>query len=106
MGRPPIGKKPLTRTEIQRRWRQKRRQQGLRRSGPELPAPSRSDTGIQPASDQAADRERIEEHAPVGPSSPQCSAAMSASMRCARSPTRSSPEKRNEVAVYLRRLIS
>jgi hypothetical protein len=65
MGRPPIGKKPMTATEYQRRWRQKRRQQGLRQgTGPEPLAPSRSDRikpGTQPASGQAADRQRIEE---------------------------------------------
>jgi len=63
MGRPPIGKKPMTRTEYQQRWRQKRHQQRLQLSGP-LPAPSRSDRidpDIQPAFDQAADRPQIEE---------------------------------------------
>jgi hypothetical protein len=62
MGRPPIGKTPMTRTEIQQRWRQKRHQQGLQPSGPEPPVPSsRIDPDIQPASDQAADQQRVEE---------------------------------------------
>jgi ClpX C4-type zinc finger len=60
MGRPPIGKKPMTRTEYQRRWRQKRHQQRLQRSGPKPPSKSdRIDPDIQLASDQA-DRQRIE----------------------------------------------
>ena len=64
MGRPPIGKKPMTRTEYQQRWREKRHQQRLQQIGPEPQAPPRSDRidpDIQPASDQAADRQRIEE---------------------------------------------
>jgi hypothetical protein len=61
MGRPPIGKKPMTRTEYQQRWRQKRDQQRLQRSVPKPPAPSRIDPDIPPVSDQAADRPRIEE---------------------------------------------
>jgi hypothetical protein len=60
MGRPPIGKEPMTRTEYQQRWRQKRHQQRLQRSGPEPPSRSdRIDPDIELASDQA-DRQRIE----------------------------------------------
>jgi ClpX C4-type zinc finger len=61
MGRPPIGTTPMTRTEIQRRWRAKRVQQGLRRSGPEPSASDRIDPDIQPVSGEAADQQRIEE---------------------------------------------
>jgi hypothetical protein len=61
MGRPPIGKKPMTRTEYQQRWRQKRHEQRLQRSLPKPPAPDRIDSDIEPAPDQAADRPRIEE---------------------------------------------
>src|SRR6516165_1530743 len=62
MGRPPIGKKPLTRTEIQRRWRQKRRQQGRARPEPLVPSrPDRIEPSTPPASDQAPDPRLIEE---------------------------------------------
>jgi ClpX C4-type zinc finger len=61
MGRPPIGKTPMTRTEYQRRWRAKRVQQGLRRSEPEPSASDRIDPDIEPTSGEAADQQRIEE---------------------------------------------
>jgi hypothetical protein len=64
MGRPPIGKKPMTATEYQRRWRQKRRQQGLVEPGgsarAESPPLAATRVRTQPASEQAAER-RIEE---------------------------------------------
>ena len=56
-GRPPIGKRRMTGTEYQRRWRQKRRRQQL--TGPE-PRPSTRTTldepDRQPASREAAER--------------------------------------------------
>ena len=55
MGRPPIGRKAMTATDRQRRWRQKRRRQRL--TGPEpRPAEPASRVAAEPASNEAAER--------------------------------------------------